>query len=157
MLRKAVREKFVRNGEFAASTVSVDGSNVSGIANFIYFCSFNVPQIQNILEKVNIPRISMEFCTDIDGPQRMKSIAFGNLHVAPPWGWHVWFWVKYVDHFWMDSHKNFLEKNAFNETAVCTALDGYLITQINRVGRMGGQQLKKLSMNWGHQLNTDAP
>lgn len=48
MLRKVVREKFVRNGKFAASTVHVDGANVFGNANLVSFCLLGVPQVQKI-------------------------------------------------------------------------------------------------------------
>lgn len=37
MLRKTVREVFVKNYEFAASTPNIDGENVSGSARLVYF------------------------------------------------------------------------------------------------------------------------
>ncbi len=50
----------------------------------------------------NIRWIAMEFCTDIHGPQRMNLCDFGvplSFPLAPSWGWHFCFWVKYVKLF----------------------------------------------------------
>ncbi len=43
----------------------------------------------------------------IHGPQRMKPTDFGDaltFPLAPPQGWHLWFWVKCLNNCWMDCH-----------------------------------------------------
>ena len=28
-----------------------------------------------------------------------------TLPLVPPWGWHLWFRIKYLDNYWMDCHE----------------------------------------------------
>ncbi len=42
------------------------------------------------------------------GPKWMNLNDFGDpltFPLAPPWGWHLWFRVKYLDSYWRDCHE----------------------------------------------------
>lgn len=39
-------------------------------------------------------------------------MTLGNPHTfpaVPPWGWRMWFWVKYLEYYWMDIHVRHLQ------------------------------------------------
>lgn len=51
--------------------------------------------------------ITTKCCTDIQGFQKIKPTDFGDppwlRPSVPPWSWHVWFRLKCLNKFWMDS------------------------------------------------------
>ncbi len=52
--------------------------------------------------------IVMKFCTDIHGPQMMYCTEFGDpltFPLAPPWDWHLCFWVKCLNKYFPYFHE----------------------------------------------------
>ncbi len=68
--------------------------------------------------------IAMKFYTDVHVPQRMNPDDYDDrlsFTPMPPWGSHLWFWVKCLKNYWVDCHEILNRHSSSPQENVCTS------------------------------------